>query len=366
MALCFSAACQGDGRKTLEMPWTKVYSNRAEFERLLSTGKDLRGLTYREAIHEATRQALETDKCVFVIGQGVDDPGGVFGTTKGLLEEFGPERVMDTPLAENGVTGIAVGAALAGMRPILVHMRVDFLPLSMDQLINHAAKWHYMFGGNVSVPLTVRAIIGRGWGSAAQHSQSLQAMFTHIPGLKVVMPATPYDAKGLLLESVHDNNPVIVIEHRWLYEHVGHVPKDAYRVPLGKGIVRRAGKDVTVVAFSYMVYEAMAAAESLSAEGIDCEVVDPRTLKPLDAHTIIESVRKTGRLVIADTGPKEGGVSAEVAARVSEEAFGHLLGPIQRVALPDCPTPASHVLEKAFYPGKDDIMRSVKKALMKD
>lgn len=343
------------------MPWTKVYSNRAEFEKLLSTGKDLRGLTYREAIFEATYQALESDKSVFVIGEGVDDPGGVFGTTKNLHEKFGAQRVMDTPLAENGITGIAIGAALAGMRPILVHMRVDFLPLSMDQLINHAAKWHYMFGGSVSVPLTVRAIIGRGWGSAAQHSQSLQALFTHVPGLKVVMPATPYDAKGLLSGSIYDNNPVIFIEHRWLYEHVGHVPREPYTIPLGKGIVRRTGRDVTVVAFSHMVYEAMTAAETLSGEGIECEVIDPRTLKPLDTELIAESVKKTGHLVVADTGWKEGGISAEVAARVSEEAFAHLKGPVARVALPDCPTPASHVLEKAFYPGRDEIAGAVRK-----
>lgn len=345
------------------MPWTKVYSNRTEFEQLSERVKGLRGLTYREAIHEATYQALESDKGVFVMGEGVDDPGGVFGTTKGLVERFGKDRIMDTPLAENGITGVAVGAAAAGTRPILVHMRVDFLPLSMDQIINHAAKWHYMFGGTVSMPLTIRAIIGRGWGSAAQHSQSLQALFAHIPGIKVVMPATPYDAKGLLTASIYDNNPVVFIEHRWLYEHVGHVPQDAYHVPIGEGVVRRSGADATVAAVSYMVYEAMCAAQILSQQGIECEVIDLRTLKPMDAGIIMESVKRTGRLVVADTGWKECGIGAEVTARVVEEAFRHLKAPVVRVALPDCPTPASHVLEKAYYPDKEDIIDAVKRVL---
>lgn len=344
------------------MPWTKVYSDKAEFEK--TADKNLvRGLAYRDAICEITGQLLEADKRVFVIGEGVDDAGGVFGTTKDLHVKFGKDRVMDCPLAENGVTGIAIGAALAGMRPILVHMRVDFMPLTMDQIINHAAKWRYMFGGKVSVPIVIRSIIGRGWGSAAQHSQSLQALFTHIPGLKVVMPATPYDAKGLLKAGVDDGNPVIFIEHRWLYEHMGHVPPEMYSVPLGKGIVRKSGSDVTIVAVSYMAYESMKAAEELKKEGIDAEVIDPRTLKPLDTGLIIESVRKTGRLVIADTGWKECGIGAEVIAKVVEEAFGSLKSPAIRVNLPDVPTPASPVLEKAYYPGKDHIIAAVKKTL---
>jgi pyruvate dehydrogenase E1 component beta subunit len=228
-------------------------------------------------------------------------------------------------------------------------MRVDFLPLSLDQIANHAAKWHYMFGGRVNVPITIRAIIGRGWGSAAQHSQSLQALFCHIPGLKVVMPATPYDAKGLLLSSLYDNNPVIFIEHRWLYEHIGHVPENQFRVPLSKGLVRRAGKDLTIVAVSLMVFEAIKAAEHLAEEGIDAEVIDLRTLKPMDTD-----------LVVADTGWKEGGLSAEVSAKVAEEAFSFLKAPPVRVALPDVPTPASHVLEEAFYQGRDDIIKAAR------
>ena len=343
------------------MPWTKIYTNKVEFEKA-AAGKKLRGLTYRDAILEATSQAMEDDPDVFVMGQGVDDVGAVFGTTKGLMEKFGPIRVMDTPLAENGITGIATGAAIAGMRPILVHMRVDFLPLSMDQLINHASKWHYMFGGAASVPLTIRAITGRGWGSAAQHSQALHALLAHIPGLKVVMPASPYDAKGLLLAAIYDNNPVLFLEHRWLYEHIGHVPEERYIVPIGKGIIRKEGRDITIAAVSHMVSETLAASAMLAEKGIDAEVVDLRSLKPLDAGLVIESVKKTGRLVIADTGWKEYGIGAEVAARVFEHGFSFLKAPVERIALPDAPAPASSTLEAAYYPGKDDIIKAAERA----
>ncbi len=343
------------------MPWTKIYTNKVEFEKA-AEGTKLRGLTYREAILEATVQAMEGDPDVFVIGQGVDDCGAVFGTTKGLAEKFGPARVMDAPLAENGITGIAAGAAIAGMRPLLVHMRVDFLLLSMDQLVNHASKWHYMFGGAASVPLTIRAITGRGWGSAAQHSQALHALFAHIPGLKVVMPASPYDAKGLLSSAIYDNNPVLFLEHRWLYEHTGHVPAERYFVPIGEAVIRRAGKDLTIAAVSHMVSETLAASSTLAERGIDAEVIDLRSLKPLDAGLVVESVKKTGRLLIADTGWKEYGIGAEIAARVFERAFSSLKAPVERIALPDAPTPASHVLEGAYYPGKDDIIKAAERA----
>lgn len=344
------------------MPWTKIYSNRTEFEKALKETPGLRGIAYKDAIREATAQLLSTDQSVFVIGEGVDDAGGVFGTTKGLHEEFGRDRVMDSPLAENAITGVCVGAAAAGMKPILVHMRVDFLPISLDQIVNHAAKWHYMFGGRVNVPLVVRSIIGRGWGSAAQHSQSLQSMFMNIPGLKVVMPATPYDAKGLLIAAVRDGNPVIMIEHRWLYEHVGHVPEEMYEVPIGKAIVRRKGTDATVVAVSHIVHESLLAADALKQEGIETEVIDLRSLKPLDSETVIESVKKTGRLIVADTGWKECGVGAEVMAKIAEAGV-LLKAPLVRVNLPEAPTPASPVLEKAYYPGKDDILKAVRKTL---
>ncbi|MFQ5480253.1 MAG: alpha-ketoacid dehydrogenase subunit beta [Thermodesulfobacteriota bacterium] len=347
------------------MPWTKIAADKKHRHAADSHDTGVRRGSYREAILEATESCMETDKSLFVLGEGVDDTGGVFGTTKGLIDIFGPERVIDTPLAENGITGIAMGAALAGMRPLLVHMRVDFLPLSLDQIANHAAKWSYMFGGNVSVPLTIRAITGRGWGSAAQHSQSLQAVFAHFPGLKVVMPATPYDAKGLLISSLYDNNPVLFLEHRWLYDMRGPLPAEMYRVPIGKANLIREGKDVTIVAISQMVGMAMEAAEVLKEEDIECEVIDLRTIKPLDTDLIRSSLQKTGRLVVADTAWKEFGVSAEILALALEDSatFSALKGPAVRVALPDVPTPASHVLEEVFYPGPADIMGAVKKAL---
>ncbi len=347
------------------MPWTKIAAERQNITTTDSVNPDVRRGSYRDAILEATRSCMETDENVFVLGEGVDDVGGVFGTTQGLIDIFGPERVIDSPLAENGITGVAMGAALAGMRPLLVHMRVDFLPLSLDQIANHAAKWSYMFGGNASVPLTIRAITGRGWGSAAQHSQSLQAIFAHFPGLKVVMPATPYDAKGLLISSLYDNNPVLYLEHRWLYDMTGPLPAEMYRVPIGKANLIREGKDVTIIAISQMVGMAMEAAEDLGADGIECEVIDLRTIKPLDIELIRSSVQKTGRLVVADTAWKEFGVSAEILALALEDrdTFNALKGPAIRVALPDVPTPASHVLEEVFYHGPEDIISAVKKAV---
>ncbi|MEE9542415.1 MAG: alpha-ketoacid dehydrogenase subunit beta [Thermodesulfobacteriota bacterium] len=346
------------------MPWTKISSDKSEFEKLVTVSDTpLRGLTYSEALLEAQIQLLSNDERVIVMGEGVDDAGGVFGTTKGLQEDFGEARVFDTPLAENGLTGIAIGAALAGLRPIFVHMRVDFMPLTLDQILNHASKWHYMFGGAVNVPLVIRSIIGRGWGSAAQHSQSLQSLFANIPGLKVVMPTTPHDAKGMLMAASDDGNPVIFIEHRWLYGHMGHVPEEPYKVEIDKGIVRREGTDVTIVALSHMVFEAIQAARALAEEGIEAEIVDLRTIRPLDMEIILTSIKKTGRLVVADTGWKTGGIGAEIIAGIIERDPGLLKKPVKRVNPPDVPTPASHVLEEAFYPGKDDIIEAVKELI---
>lgn len=346
------------------MPWTKVYSDRTEFENSCQReGKALRGLTYREALKEAFTQILKKDKKVFLIGEGIDDAGGIFGTTKDLHKMFGKSRVIDIPIAENAMTGIAIGAAMTGMKPIFIHMRMDFLPMSMDQIINHAAKWSYMFGGKVKIPLVIRSIIGKGWGSAAQHSQSLQALFMHIPGLKVAMPSTPYDAKGLLVSSIKGDSPVIFIEHRHLYEHVGYVPEEMYTVPFGKGVIRRAGKDVTLVGISLMLFESLKAQGILEKEGISAEVIDPRTLNPLDEELIFESVKKTGRLVIADTGWKECGAGAEISARVSEKAFRYLKAPIVRIGLASSPTPASSALEKEFYPDRKDIADVVRKLM---
>lgn len=343
------------------MSWEKVYTERNEFEKACrASGKELRGLTYREAIKEALILMMKKDKSVFIMGEGVDDPSGVFGTTAGLKEMFGKERVFDTPIAENTITGIAAGAAIVGMKPIVVHMRMDFLLLAMDQIINHISKWRYMFGGKLKIPLVIRTIIGRGWGSAAQHSQSLQGLFLHIPGLKIVVPSSPYDVKGLLISSVEDGSPIIFIEHRLLYEHIGYVPEGLYSVPLGKGMIKKEGKDVTVVGISYMVFESIKAAEILQKEGIDIEIIDVRTIKPLDEQIIFESVKKTGRLVITDTGWLTGGVAAEISARVASNVFKYLKAPILRICCPDCPTPASPALEKLFYPGVNEIISAVK------
>ena len=344
------------------MPWTKVPVDQGELEkaaRLTAEGK--RNITYRQAIKEALTQALETDRRTFILGEGVDDPGGIFGTTAGLQAKFGKSRVLDIPIAENGMTGVAIGAALAGMKPIMVHQRTDFLLMAMDQLVNHASKWRYMFGGKTGVSLTVRAIIGRGWGSAAQHSQSLQGLFMHVPGLKLVMPSTPYDAKGLLLSRIADGDPVIFIEHRWLYDTVGFVPEEKYLIPLGKGIIRKSGTGITLIGISHMAYEASKAAEILEKEGISPEVIDLRSLKPLDETLLLESVRKTGRLVTADGGWKTCGVGAEISALVAEKAFEYLKAPIIRVSLPDAPAPASSTLEQAYYSDANHIVSEIKK-----
>ena len=323
--------------------------------------KKMRKISYVEAINETLHQMLQKDERVFLIGQGVTSPWYVGATTVGLIDRF-PTKVIDTPVSENGITGAAVGAALAGLRPILVHPRMDFMYYAMDQIANHAANWYYMFGGQLSVPITIWGIINRGGEQAAQHSQALQAMFTHIPGLKVVMPSTPYDAKGLLVASIEDDNPVVYIDERWLYEFVGEVPEEIYSVPIGKGVVRKNGKDVTVVATSYMMHEAIKAAESLERDGIDIEIIDLRSLKPLDENIIFESVKKTGRLVIADGGWKTCGIAAEISARVAESnILKQLKAPIMRVSLPDTPAPASSALEKVYYKKAEDIASSVKK-----
>ncbi|MFO7558728.1 MAG: alpha-ketoacid dehydrogenase subunit beta [Desulfobacterales bacterium] len=344
------------------MPWTSIYADKDEFQNTFSR-EGLRGITYREAVREALDQILEEDNRTFLIGEGVDDPGGIFGSTLGLSEKYGKDRVMDIPIAENGLTGVAIGAAIAGMKPVFIHMRMDFLPMCMDQIVNHAAKWYYMSGGVVNVPLVIRCIIGRGWGSAAQHSQALHALFTHIPGLKVIMPATPYDVKGLLFSAIQDGNPIIFIEHRWLYDYTGFVPEERYTIPIGEGIVRRKGKDITVVALSHMVVEACKAANILKDEGIDMEVIDPRTLNPLDEHLIIKSVKKTGHLVIADVACRTGGVGAEIACRVSESAHADLKSGVRRINFPDAPTPCSPALEEAYYPDAGVIVRTVKECL---
>lgn len=315
-----------------------------------------RKLTYAQAICEALDQAMTMFPKVFVIGEGVPDIKGVFGTTSGLQEKFGRDRVMDMPVSENGMTGVCIGAALVGMRPVLIHPRVDFALLSFDQIVNNAAKWYYMFGGQSPVPLVIRMVIGRGWGQGAQHSQSLQAVFAHIPGLKVLMPASAFDAKGMLLGALVQNNPVIFIEHRWLHQMKGFVPKKTYEIEIGKARVVRRGENLTVVASSYMVVESMKAAKHLSQEKITAEVIDLRSVKPLDIETIVRSVKKTGRLVICDTGFESFGVASEVVAKVSQKAWGALKASAQVVALPNIPTPTSWKLAQAYYPTETAII----------
>jgi pyruvate/2-oxoglutarate/acetoin dehydrogenase E1 component len=323
------------------------------------TGDCERVIGYDEAIREALQLALNHDKRAFIMGQGVDDPEGMFGATKKLHLEFGHERVFDTPLSEGALTGVSVGAALAGMRPVYFHNRPDFLLLAMDQLVNHAAKWSYMFGGAVNVPLVVWTCIGRGWGSAAQHSQALQGLFMHIPGLKLLMPSTCYDAKGLMLSAIADQNPVLIIDHRLNFNYKGIVPSDIYKVPIGKGIIRREGGDVTIVAVSHLVNDAYYAAQEAAEDGIEAEVIDPRTLRPLDEDIILNSLAKTGRLIIVDCGWKTGGITAEIGAMVAEKGFSYLKSPVKRLACPDLPTPAACSLEEAYYIGQKDIKKAI-------
>lgn len=322
-----------------------------------------RKLSYSLAINEAFHQLMERDKAIMLIGQGVKSPWYVGNTAQGLIARFGERRVIDTPVSENAMTGAAIGAALAGMRSIVVHPRMDFMLYAIDPIINEAANWHYMNGGILPVPTVIWGVINRGGEQGAQHSQALQAMFAHVPGLKVVMPATPYDAKGLMISAVMDNNPVIFIDDRWLYNLEEDVPEEFYSVPIGKGAVRREGKDVTVVAISYLVQEALKAAEDLALEGISVEVIDPRTVKPLDFDLIHQSVQKTGRLVVADGGWKTCGVAAEIAALAAERSFSDLKAPVLRVALPDIPAPASRSLEEVYYPRSKDIHAAVKRLL---
>lgn len=324
----------------------------------------MREISYAEAIREALRQEMQRDERVFIIGEDVGVYGGAFGVTYGLIEEFGEERVRDTPISELAIAGAAIGAALTGMRPVAEIMFMDFTTLAMEQLVNQAAKLRFMFGGEAEVPMVLRTPAGSGTGAAAHHSQSLEAWFVHVPGLKVVMPSTPYDAKGLLLASIRDDNPVIFVEHKLLYKTKGPVPEEDYTIPLGLAEVKREGKDVTVVATSIMVRRALAAAEKLSKEGIEVEVVDPRTLKPYDEETVARSVIKTGRALIVHEACLTAGFGAEVAARIAgDEAFDYLDAPVKRLAGLDIPIPYNRTLERHAVPQEEDIIQAVKELL---
>ena len=309
----------------------------------------MRQLNYAGAICEGHAQLLESDQRVFVIGQGLWSPWYAGASLKDLDKRFGKQRVIDSPVSENATTGAATGAAICGMRPILFHPRMDFMLLAVDPIVNQAANWSYVFGGKMNVPLVIRAVINRRGEQGAQHSQAMQAMFAHVPGLKVVMPATAYDAKGLLIAASRDGNPIMYIDDRSLYDETGTVPEEMFEVPIGSAAVLRQGKDITIVATSRMVVEAQRAAEVLGGEKVDAEVIDLRTIKPWDRQCVLESVAKTGRLVIADEAWRTCGIAAEIAATVADEAFDQLRSPIRRVCLDDVPAPASFKLEESYY-----------------
>ncbi|MBN1298366.1 MAG: alpha-ketoacid dehydrogenase subunit beta [Actinobacteria bacterium] len=322
-----------------------------------------REITYLEAIREAMQQMMRINPDVYLIGEDVAEYGGAFGVSVGMLEEFGKKRIINSPISEDALVGVATGSAITGMRPIVEIMFSDFITIAMDEIANQAAKIRYMFGGKATVPMVLRTAGGGGTGAAGQHSQSLEALVAHIPGLKVVMPSCPYDAKGLLIASIEDNNPVIFIEHKLLYKnkkYIEHVPEEKYSIPLGKGEIKRQGSHVSVVATSFMVKKAIEVAEILKEEkGIECEVIDPRTLRPLDIDLIIDSVKKTGRLVCVEEACGFGGFMGEVAAQVAEKGFDWLDAPIVRISGKNCPVPYSLVLENDMIPGHDRIKEGI-------
>ncbi len=325
----------------------------------LASGTETRELTYGAAIREALMVAMELDPLVICYGLGADDPKGVFGTTVGLQARFGAARVFDIPTSENAMTGVAIGAALNGIRPVMTHQRLDFFLLAMDQLVNNAAKWRYMFGGQASVPITIRLILGRGWGQGPTHAQNLQAWFAHVPGLKVVMPTTPADAKGLLLSSIFDPDPVVFLEQRWLHNLRGEVPRGDVRVPIGEARHVRNGSDVTILCHSYGTVEVLHAVEVLDAEGISCDVIDLRTIRPLDWDAVYASVERTGRVLVVDTANPTCSMASEIVARVARERFSSLRAAPRQLTLPDVPVPTSPALTRAYYPTSDDIVREV-------
>ena len=323
----------------------------------------MRELLYSDALNEALKQCMRENERVVVLGEDVGCYGGIFQVTKGLQEEFGSERVVDTPISEAGFVGASVGAALTGMRPVTEIMFIDFTTVCMDMIINQMAKMHYMFGGKGRVPMVLRVNIGAGRGTAAQHSQSFHSLFMHIPGLYVAIPSNPYDAKGLLISAIRNDNPVIFVEHKRLYNTKGPVPEEMYTIPFGQAEIKRSGSDVTVVATHTLVLSALEAAEEAAKDGISVEVVDLRTLAPLDKDTVITSVKKTGRLLVADEDNKTCGVGAEISALVAEEAICYLKAPIIRDCSPDTPVPFSPPLEKSYMFGKDELLDSINRLM---
>jgi pyruvate/2-oxoglutarate/acetoin dehydrogenase E1 component len=327
----------------------------------------MRKITFSQALNEALQEEMRRDGSVIVLGEDINLPwGGIFRVTAGLVEEFGPKRVRTTPISESAIAGGAVGAALVGCRPVAEIMYVDFMPIAMDQIVNQAAKARYMSGGQVGVPVVFRTQEGGGRSSAAQHSQSLEAWFVHVPGLKVVSPSTPYDAKGLLKSAIRDDNPVIFIEHKLLYFTSGEVPTEEYTVPLKEAAIRREGEDITIISYSHTVFKCLEAAQRLEAAGISAEVIDLRTLSPLDMDTVLDSVRKTHRLLVAHEACVTGGFGGEIAARVAEQAFDELDAPVGRVGALDSPIPYNAALERTVIPTPDRIASAALTILRKD
>jgi len=322
-----------------------------------------RQITYQDAIAEALYQAMSSDDNVYVIGLGVSDYKGIFGTTLNLMRHFGPDRVIEAPASENALTGIAVGSAAFGKRPVLVHARNDFMFLAMDEMINAASKWKYMYAGKSQAPIVVRGIIGKGWGQGPTHSQSIQSVIAHFPGIYVAMPSTPYDAKGFLLSSLKGSVPCVIMEHRRLYNTIGEVPEEKYSCPFGKGRIVKKGSDVTLAAASLMVEEGVKACLALKKMGIHLEVIDPRTLCPLDENIILKSVRKTGRLIVADTSWVSYGFASEIAGLIASNGYHLLKKPVSRIGLKPCPSPVSKPLEDEFYPTYKDIFLKACKLL---
>jgi acetoin:2,6-dichlorophenolindophenol oxidoreductase subunit beta len=345
------------------MPWTEALLASKSNALPLPSGEG-RILSYVDALNEALALALDLDPNVIVLGQGVNDPKGMFGVTTNLHKEFGIERVFDTPLSEEGLFGVCTGAAMNGVRPVYLHNRPDFLLLAFNQIVTHASKLHYLDNGETNVPLVAWAAIGRGWGSGAQHSQAIQGLLLGVPGLKILMPSTPYDAKGLMLSAIADNNPVIIFEHRWCMRNKGVVPEGIYKIPLGKGVYRQKGQDLTIVGTSHTLELAIQAVASLTNSGITADVIDLRTIKPLDEEIILESVKKTGKILIVDTGWQIGGVCAEIGCVVAEKGFSSLKAPIRRVGLPDVPAPAGFTLEHYFYPNMEKIAMVIKEMVL--
>lgn len=341
------------------MPWTKLVADQIRLPYQPEEGGCERVLTYEQAVTEAMVQAMEIDQNVIILGEGVDTAGYIYNTTAGLSERFGRERVIETPIAEQAMTGVTLGAALAGLRPVLIHMRNDFMLVSMDQIVNHIAHWQQVFGDDV--PLVIRAIIARGWGSGAQHSQSFHSLFAGFEGLEVIMPTTPYDVKGMFLSAAASKRPVLIFEHRWLYKDKGPVPEQPYTVPLGEAAVRREGSDCTIVGMSLANRDIALVLDELAKEGISADWLDLRSVSPLDMESIYTSVNKTGKLLVAEEGPISGGVGAEIAARVSEHCWNCLKAPVMRTGWAKSTVPAGTKMEASFYPGVGQLEQTIRR-----